>query len=84
LLQLIRCYRERIANADFLCELKRVFRVHHGIEFESDNGETTRTIAVEEFLIAWHLFLARLTPSGPEINENDFAVEVRRRNLVTL
>jgi len=41
-------------------------------------------VRVEECLIAWHLFFARLTPSSPKIDEDYLTVEVSRGKTVSV
>jgi hypothetical protein len=71
-------------NAHFLRELDWVFAIRHRVEFEPDNRESVRAIAIQKFLIAGHLFLTGLTPSCPEIDEHHFPAQVSRGNLMPL
>ncbi len=71
--QLIGSDGQRVTDPKPTREDTRLFYVCHGIQLESDNSESMRAIAVGEFLIPWHFFLARLTPGGPEIDEYHLA-----------
>src|SRR4029077_5184467 len=83
-LQIIRRDSQGIVDPELFGELGGIFAVHHGVEFESDDGEPLRTVTVEKFLISRHLSLTRLAPSGPEIYKHHLAAEIRRRNRLTL
>src|SRR5215831_15198222 len=61
---------ERITDAHLLREQERVLAVPHGVKLESDYNETALAVAFEQLLIARHLFLARLAPRGPKINQD--------------
>src|SRR5579862_8244014 len=70
-------------HADLASEPDGIFRVLHRVELESDYDKSLRTVAVEELLVARHLFLAGLAPGGPKIDEHYLAAKVGRGNLAS-
>src|SRR6266853_2881071 len=84
LLQVIGSDRQWITNSDLLRKLDWIFRIHHHVEFESHYRKSARAIAIQEFLIAGHLFLAWLAPRGPKINKHHLAAEIGRGKFVSL
>src|SRR6266581_4172735 len=78
------CNCQRIMHPDLLRKLYWIPRVHHDVRLTPYDGKSARAIAVEEFLITWHFFLARLAPRCPNVNEHHLAAKVGRRDLVSL
>src|SRR5690348_14407320 len=76
LFQPIGCHSQRVTNSNLLRKLDWVFKVRHGVELKSDDCKSPRTIAVQEPLVAWHLFLAWLAPGGPKINQHNLTLKV--------
>src|SRR5438270_7315379 len=82
--QLVGSDGQRVTDAKPTRKGTRLFYICHGIQLESDNSEPILAIAVGEFLIPRHFFLARLTPSGPEINEHYLAIKAGGREPVSV
>ena len=82
-LHFVGCRGEWVADSESFGQDTWIFRIHHGIELEPDDAESSRCISIEERLIAGHLLLARLTPSRPKIDEHHFATESLGRNLMS-
>jgi hypothetical protein len=61
-----------------------VFGIGHGVEFEADHGEPARAILIHELLVAWHFLFTGLTPSRPEIYEQNFAAKGSRGEFASL
>ena len=82
-LHFVGCRGEWVADSESFGQDTWIFRIHHGIELEPGDAESSRCISIEERLIAGHLLLARLTPSRPKIDEHHFATESLGRNLMS-
>src|SRR5438132_14384604 len=58
-------HREWITDSESFGEGDWIFRIHHGVELEPDDGESSRCIFVEEPLIAGFKFDTKMDTEDP-------------------